>query len=120
MTDDSTPEPTDAEEESRLETRIVEVGAMPDPALLKGLRTGRERLTAIERHFHPKKEMILERLKDVDGVSVKDLSSSNTMLVTAPESAWATLEGEGGLLDLEDVRVHKNTKLTRDDPGGSE
>lgn len=110
-----TPDATDAQEEgARAETRIVEVGEAPGAALFDGLDTRRERLAALERHFRPRKQIVIERLKGLRGVSVKDLSASNALVVTAPEESWPELSGEGGRLDLDWVRVHLNSSIAGD------
>jgi hypothetical protein len=66
---------------------------------------------ALERHFRPGKEIIVERLKGLRGVGVKDLSASNALLVTAPEETWPELVREGGRLDLAWVRIHLNKSI---------
>ncbi len=107
-----TSDATDSNEEgARAETRIVEVGEPPDAALFAGLATRRERLSALERHFRPRKEAVRGRLEGLRGVSVKDLSASNALVVTAPEELWPELLREGGRLDLSWVRVHLNSSI---------
>lgn len=111
-----TPDATNASEEgASVETRIVEVGEAPDASLFAGLATRRERLAALERHFRPRKQMVIERLKGLRGVSVKDLSASNALVVTAPAESWPELSCEGGRLDLEWVRVHLNSSIAGGD-----
>jgi hypothetical protein len=106
------PESADLKDEgARVETRIVEVGPAPDSAFFNGLGTRRERLSALESHFRPRKEIILERLKGLRGVGVKDLSASNALIVTAPEETWLEIVREGGRLDLAWVRVHLNESV---------
>ena len=94
-----------------METRIIEILTMPDDVLFKDLRTRRERLSALELHFQPRKELLIERLEQLVGIRFKDIKSSNTIIVTAREDAWPMLVGKGGALDLEWIRIHLNKSI---------
>lgn len=94
-----------------LETRIIEIGQVPDARLFNGLATRRERLATLERSFADRKKLITERLLEMEGVTVRNLSSANTLLVTAPEDVWPVLTAMDGPLAQPDVRIHPNQSI---------
>lgn len=71
----------------------------PPPPLLAALRSKRERLAALDRHFQQLKAGLLQQLTREEGVSVQDLTSSSTAIVTASAARWRELIRKGSLLD---------------------
>ncbi|MBV9210831.1 MAG: hypothetical protein JOZ52_09400 [Acidobacteria bacterium] len=98
--------------EASAETRIIEICEMPDSALFKDLRTRRERLSALRQYFEPRKELLIKRLREIEGIRCKNLSSSNAIIVTAPADAWPSLTATGGALDVEGISIHLNKSIS--------
>ena len=93
------------------ETRIIEIVPVPDATLFNGLKTRRERLAALELFFADRKKLITERLLEMEGVTVRNLSSTNTLIVTAPKEIWPALTETDGTLAQACVRIHRNQSI---------
>jgi hypothetical protein len=105
--------PAQNEEQPEIESRIIEVAPPPPPSLYEGMNTPRERVAALRAYFGEKKKELTERLAEVEGVTVKDLAATGTLIVTAERSKWAALTGQGGALDIDGLSIHENTLVHR-------
>jgi hypothetical protein len=107
------------------DTRVVNLGPLPDPEALRDLHGGRERLAAVREHFSDRVEQVQRIADGFEGVDVIDASESGTLIVTADASVWRELAGPHALLSIDGVQIAANAPvgLPRDDmpaPGVSD
>lgn len=113
MSNASDRSPAQNEERPEIESRIVEVAPPPPPSLFEGMNTPRERIAALQAYFGEKKKALTDRLAGIEGVTVKDLTATGTLIVTAERSKWADLTGQGGALDIDGLSIHENQLVHR-------
>jgi hypothetical protein len=101
------------EDRPEVESRIVEVAPPPPPSLFEGMNTPRERIAALQAYFGEKKKELTRRLARIEGVTVKDLAASGTLIVTAERSTWTDLTEQGGALDIDGLSIHENRLVHR-------
>ena len=101
------------EEQPEIESRIIEIAPPPPLSMFEGMTTPRERVAALRAYFGEKKKVLTDRLADVEGVTVKDLAATGTLIVTAERSKWADMTGQGGALDIDGLSIHENELVHR-------